>query len=324
MTAEIALLSYRQSEMDFMYQLTKPPMGELLKALPQNRIVQSLPLAPLCTYRVGGNADLAVCPRSAHEAADTIAILSRHGCSYEILGQGSNVLVSDNGVREPMIITTKMNVVELDRNLLIADAGTPCTKLASAAFQAGLTGLEFFHCLPGSVGGATFMNARAFGQEVSQTIEWVDIIKPNGELVRQELTPADFSYKRSPFMDKDVFVARASFRLKTAPRDHIRATMEANETHRRKKGEMDNPSCGCVFKNPYHAGRSAGALIDSCNLKGLRLGRAWVSHKHANFVVHSGKATAAQIRQLMERVRTTVYTRTGVSMDYEVRFLGEW
>lgn len=324
MTAEIALLSYRQSEMNFMYQLSKPPVEELMKALPGDRIVYGLDLAPLCTYRVGGTADLAIRPRSTQEAALAISVLSNHGCKFEILGQGSNVLISDKGIREPIIITNNMNAVLLDDGLLEAEAGTPCTKLASAAFKAGLTGLEFFHCLPGSVGGATYMNGRAFGQEVSQTIEWADVITPQGELERKHLTPSDFSYKKSPFMKEDLLVVRAAFRLQPAPRDGIRETMEANEIHRRKKGEMEHPSCGCVFKNPQHGDRSAGALIDACNLKGLRHGRVWVSDKHANFIVHSGKVTSAQIRQLMEKVRDTVYRRTGVCLDYEVRFLGDW
>ncbi len=324
MTTETALPIYRQSEMDFMYQLTKPPVEELVKALPSDRIIYELDMAPLCTYRVGGKADLAVRPQSSEEAALAISVLAQNGCKFEILGQGSNVLISDKGVREPVIIATAMNTVALENGLLEAEAGTPCTKLASAALKAGLSGLEFFHCLPGSVGGATYMNGRAFGQEVSGTIEWADVITPWGKLERRDLKPSDFSYKKSPFMEEDLMVVRAAFRLKPAPRDQIRAAMEANELHRRKKGEMDYPSCGCVFKNPRQSDRSAGALIDACNLKGLRQGRAWVSDKHANFIVHSGKVTAAQIRGLMEKVRDTVYRRTGVRLDYEVRFLGDW
>ena len=297
---------------------------ELRKVLPHKRIFYDLPLAPLCTYRVGGSADLAIRPGSVEELAETVAVLARNGCRYEILGQGSNVLISDKGIREPTIITIDMNTVELKGRLLVADAGTPCTKLAAAALGAGLTGLEFFHCLPGSAGGASYMNARAFGQEVSQIIKWADVVLPHGEVERWDLSASDFAYKKSPFMDKDLFVARVGFELRQAPWEEIRKTMQANENHRRSKGEMDNPSCGCVFKNPYKAGRSAGALVDSCELKGLRLGRAWVSHKHGNFVVHSGKASATQIRQLMEKIRTTVHKRTGVNMDYEVQFIGEW
>jgi UDP-N-acetylmuramate dehydrogenase len=287
-------------------------------------VSRDIDLSPLCTYRVGGAAALAITPRTIEELAGAVRVLAEAGCSFDVLGQGSNVLVSDRGSTTPVIVTTALDRIELEGVRLKAQAGAACTRLAGAALGGGLTGLEFFHCLPGSAGGAAFMNGRAFGQEVAQVIEWADVITREGEIERISLCPKDFGYKHSPFMDHPVVIARVGFRLEHAPRNEIRAMMESNEKHRRCKGEMDHPSCGCVFRNDRSIGISAGALVDSCDLKGLRLGGAWVSHKHANFIVHSGKATASQIRQLMDKVRDTVRRKTGHLLDYEVRFMGDW
>jgi UDP-N-acetylmuramate dehydrogenase len=291
--------------------------------LPAQRVQRDLPLAPLCTYRVGGPARLAVIPRTSEELAAAVRLFRRREVPFSVLGRGSNVLIADRGLETPLIVTTALDKIQLDGDRILAQGGVPCTRLAAAALQAGLSGLEFFHCLPGSAGGAAFMNGRAFGQEVGQILAWAESVTAEGEIRRCDIDPAAFSYKRSPFMEQNLIVTKVAFRLQPAARSEIRARMEQNEKHRRCKGEMDYPSCGCVFKNTRDLGRSAGAIIDECGLKGFRQGGVWVSHKHANFVVHSGKATAAQIRRLMDQVRNVVQRKTGHLLSYEVRFLGD-
>jgi UDP-N-acetylmuramate dehydrogenase len=217
-----------------------------------------------------------------------------------------------------------MSAISIEGTTLVAGAGAECTRMAAEALQAGLTGLEFMHCLPGSAGGAAFMNARAFGQEISGVLDWARVVNRTGNLSRMEVDPSGFAYKHSPFMERGLTVAEVGLGLERGDGKAIEEQMAANETHRRSKGEMDYPCCGCVFKNPTDGDRSAGAIIDSCGLKGLREGGAWVSEKHANFVVHDGGAAPSEIRRLMDRVRATVAERTGRSLAYEVRFLGDW
>ena len=205
-----------------------------------------------------------------------------------------------------------------------AGAGVESTRLSAIACERGLTGVEFMHCLPGSVGGAAFMNARAFGQEMSRILRRAEVVDRQAGLRVKQTDPADFSYKHSPFMAEGLVVTEVELELDPGSEREIREKMEANERHRRSKGEMDHPSCGCVFKNPTGGDLSAGGIIDRCGLKGSREGSAWVSEQHANFVVHDGKATPLMIRTLMERVRETVKREAGVELGYEVRFLGDW
>jgi UDP-N-acetylmuramate dehydrogenase len=190
--------------------------AELEHRLGGDRIERNLALAPLCTYRVGGSAALAVLPRSTTELAAAVRILGRAGLGFDVLGQGSNVLVSDQGSTTPLIVTTGLDRIELEGPKLLAQSGVACTRLSGAALGGGLTGLEFFHCLPGSAGGAAFMNGRAFGQEVSQVIEWAEVVTADGEIETLALRPQDFAYKRSPFMDRPLVIARVGFRLQHA------------------------------------------------------------------------------------------------------------
>ncbi len=295
----------------------------LAHVLDQGKVVRDLPLDRWCTYRVGGPAALAVLPRTGVELEAVMALLS--GRPFFVLGLGSNVLVSDSGVDVPVVVTAGLAALgrsEDDDFVLWADSGTSCTDLAALALEEGLSGLEFFHRLPGSVGGAAYMNARAFGQEVSQVLVRAKVVSRSGEALLLDLGPSDFSYKRSPFMGQDWVIERLWWHLEKGDRSVIEAKMKANEEHRRRNGEMDHPSCGCVFKNP--PGRSAGAVIDDCGMKGFRIGGAWVSERHANFVVHDGAATARDIRAVAEEVRRVVREKVGVDLEYEVQFVGMW
>ncbi len=293
----------------------------LEEAVGGDRVVLGLSLDRWCTYQVGGKAPLAVFPRTGEELAEVARILG--DAPFQVLGLGSNVLVSDEGLDEPVVITKDLSGMGLDVDGLVwSDAGASCTDLAALALDAGLSGLEFFHMLPGSVGGAAYMNARAFGQEVSQRLVRARLVTRQGDMLSLELSKDDFSYKQSPFMGHDWIIERLWWRLSPADPGEIQSRMAANEEHRRRNGELDHPSCGCVFKNP--SGRSAGRMIESCGLKGFRVGGAWVSEQHANFVVHDGKATARDIRAVAEEVRRVVRDRTQVDLEYEVRFLGRW
>ncbi len=298
-------------------------LAERLAAeLPRGMVHRNVSMAKLTTYRVGGLADVVLVPRSIQELSEALSLLWKVGAEYVVLGRGSNVLVSDRGIREPVVLTTRLVRMGGLGDRLWSEAGVECSDLATVAAELGLTGLEFFYRLPGSVGGALFMNARAFGQEVSQVARRALVVRPRGGLETVELAPEDFAYKRSPFMGSDGVLAKVWWALEPGTKEEITARMEANASHRERNGESMYPSCGCVFKNP--PGQSAGRLIDECGLKGKRFGGAWVSARHGNFIHHGGSATAAEIRTLMERIRQEVADRTGVELDYEVRFVGDW
>ena len=298
-------------------------LAEVLeRELPPGRVFRQVPMSRLTTYRVGGPADVVVVPRSTRELAQAVRILHDHDSPYVVLGQGSNVLVADEGIGEPVVLTTRLGCMGGEDSTLWAEAGVHCTDLALVALERSLTGLEFFYKLPGSVGGAVFMNARAFGQEVSQVVRRAEVVKEDGRVETVALAPEMFSYKKSPFMGSGDILAKVWFELEPGDRDAIHERMEANRRHRQRNGEDLYPSCGCVFKNP--PGVSAGKLIEGCGLKGRRLGSAWVSGRHANFVLHRGEASARELRSLMEIVRQEVARGAGVELEYEVRFLGRW
>lgn len=292
-----------------------------LGAVPWQR---DLPLAPLTTYRVGGPADLAILPRTVAELQATVKAVGVAGVPLHVLGRGSNVLVADSGLRGAVLLLRDLEGVTITGTRLVTGAGADCTRVAALALAAGLTGLEFFHFLPGSVGGAAFMNARAFEQEMSQV--WVHGVQVTraGERVERAYGPEDFRYKFSPLQDSGDLVAELTLALAPGDPEVIAARMAANEAKRRQNGELEHPSCGCVFKNDRRFGAPSGRLIDEAGLKGYRVGGAQVSPRHANFVVNLGDATAAEIRAVIDHVQAEVLRTSGFEMEPEVRYLGEF
>jgi len=299
-------------------------LADDLAVLVGTRVEPNLPLAPLTTYEVGGPADWAVFPRTPEALAATVALLRRRGLPLQVLGRGSNVLIGDAGIRGVVLVLRELDGVEHQGNRLRVGAGADCTAVAAAALEAGLTGLEFFHYLPGSVGGAAFMNARAFKQEMSQVWRAALVATVEGELVERRFTPKDFAYKSSPVQTSSELVARLDLELAPGDPTAIQAQMRFNEETRRTNRELDHPSCGCVFKNDHAFGAPSGQLIDRCGLKGFTIGGASVSPHHANFVINLGHATAAELRAVIEHVRRVVHEQTGHLMDPEVRFVGEF
>jgi UDP-N-acetylmuramate dehydrogenase len=190
--------------------------------------------------------------------------------------------------------------------------------------RAGLAGAEFLAWLPGSVGGACFMNARAYGSEVSQVLRVARVVEADGGLRELALAPEAFSYKRSPFQGSGALIAEARLALRPDDRARIQERMDRIGKERREKHELDFPSCGCVFKNDRAIGIASGALIERCGLKGYRVGDAQVSPYHANFVFNLGAATASEVRAVIAHVERSVEDETGHRLELEVRLLGEW
>jgi UDP-N-acetylmuramate dehydrogenase len=299
-------------------------VGQLRAGGVRGRLEPEHPLAPHTSYRIGGPAELALFPEDAEDLARAVGLLARQGRALVVLGGGSNVLVSDRGVRGVVILTDALRRLEVEGEGLWVGAGIPSHEVAEAAERAGLAGAEFLAWLPGSVGGACFMNARAYGGEVSQVLRVARVVLPDGTLRELPLAPADFSYKRSPFQGSGALVAEARLALRPDDPLRIRERMDRIGEERRSKHELDHPSCGCVFKNDRAIGTASGALIERCGLKGHRLGDAQVSPYHANFVFNLGAATASEVRAVIEHVQRTVEAETGHRLELEVRLLGEW
>jgi UDP-N-acetylmuramate dehydrogenase len=301
-------------------------LSELRAALEAEgvRCVPELPLAEHTTYRVGGPADLAVFPRSPEQLARIQRTAAAKGLPVTLLGLGSNVLVADRGIRGVVVLLRDLAHIQVDDAVVRAGAGADCTAVAACALEAGLEGLEFFHHLPGSVGGAAFMNARAFDQEMSQVWRAARLVTPEGRLVERRFSSELFRYKHSPLQESGEIAAELTLRLTPGAPAAIAARMERNERQRRKNGEFCWPSCGCVFKNDRRIGVPSGRLIDQCGLKGFSIGGARVSPLHANFVVNAAKARAADLRAVIEHVRAEVERRTGHRLEPEVRLLGQW
>jgi len=295
-----------------------------LRALADVRVEQDLALAPLSTYGVGGAADWGVFPRTAEALSGVVRLLAEAGLPLQVLGRGSNVLIGDKGVRGVVVVLRDLAGIEVQGERLWVGAGADCTDVAAAAQGAALSGVEFFHRLPGSVGGAAFMNARAFDQEMSQIWRWARVVTRAGDLEERRYAPGDFSYKRSPLQGSGEIAAQVELHLSFGDPDEIRRRMDHNEQRRRDNGEMDHPSCGCVFKNDRAFGAPSGLVVDRAGLKGYRVGDAQVSPRHANFVINLGQATAADLRAVIEHVERTVEEETGHRMEREVRFVGEF
>ncbi|MBU1241010.1 UDP-N-acetylmuramate dehydrogenase [Myxococcota bacterium] len=298
-----------------------------LKELLENEnilVVSDYPLGRNTTYGLGGTAALAVFPENPDQLGAALAMVVRQGLTPDIFGGGSNVLVADCGSTRPTIVLNRMTHIGFSQDRVSADAGVPSSAIAAGALAHSLTGAEFLTDLPGSIGGAAYMNARAFGSEMSQILVSARVVDPLGNVSTLAFTPADFAYKRSPFREKALIVAQVTLALSAGDEATIAAAMEANAAHRRKNEEDKWPSCGCVFKNPMAYGQSAGKIIDDLGLKGFGTDNAWVHRQHANFVVHNGKASSTEVRWVMEQVRQRVLDERGVALEFEVEFEGDW
>ncbi|MCL2638931.1 MAG: UDP-N-acetylmuramate dehydrogenase [Oscillospiraceae bacterium] len=280
------------------------------------------PLAPYTTFKIGGACDFLV-------KVNYIGLLQKivqTGVSYRVLGNGSNVLVSDEGVRGVVfLIGSDLAKIEVTGDehgdWIHCEAGASLTNLCLAARDAGLTGLEFAYGIPGSVGGAIYMNAGAYGGEMSNVVSAVNYFDENADdgFGTYISDSADFGYRKSPFMGTKKIITYASFELQKGDKAQITAKMNDFMQRRRDKQPLEFPSAGSTFKRPE--GDYASRLIDVCGLKGFTVGGAQVSEKHAGFVINKGGATCKDVLTLIEAVRERVFKETGIMLEREVEVI---
>ena len=280
------------------------------------------PLAPITTLRVGGAADRLVEAATREELLTTLSVARESGVPWTVLGNGSDVVVSDAGVRG-LVIRNRARAITFGDAGAAADSGTPMALLVKRATAAGLTGLEWGIAVPGTVGGAVWANAGAHGGEMGDRVVDVDAWDPiTGD--QRPLTNAEcaFGYRESRFKHEPLVVIGARLALQSAPASEVAARVEAFQAQRLATQPLAEQNAGSVFRNP--PGDYAGRLIEAAGLKGARQGTASVSERHANFIVSDRDGRAADVRTLAERVRETVLASAGVALAFEIEFIGEW
>ena len=292
--------------------------ARLHHSMPELPLLAGEPLSKHTSFRVGGPAELLACPRSEEELAALLRQCARMEVRPRVLGGGTNILAPDGGVPGVVISTRGLDSLELSEDGSInAGAGVPLARLAVFAQKNGLTGLEFAHGIPGTVGGGMYMNAGAYGGELAQVAVSARFLTAEGEfrtLVGEEM---GLGYRRSAFMGLPGVIVSARFRLEAGDPETIQARMRELMERRRASQPLELPSAGSTFKRPV--GGYAAALIQEAGLKGFRVGDAAVSEKHAGFVVNLGHASSADVLTLIARVRETVKARSGIELEPEVR-----
>ena len=292
----------------------------LQRYVPRDNIHLQEPMAGHTTFRIGGPADCFVQLEDEEQLRKVRRYLGLAGVPFFVLGNGSNLLVDDAGYRGVVLqIGQKMSDISVQGCHIIAKAGATLRQVAVAALEHGLTGFEFASGIPGTVGGGVVMNAGAYGGEMSQVVNQVRVVSKEGESMELDNDTMEFRYRGSVIRGSAFTVTEVTFRLEPGDREAIRAKMEELAARRREKQPLEYPSAGSMFKRP--PGHFAAALIDQCGLKGLTVGGAQVSEKHAGFVVNRGGATCADVLALVDQVKEEVLRQTGVELEMEVKVL---
>ncbi len=291
--------------------------------VPQEDILQNEPLNKHTTFRVGGEADLFIKLSNKEQLIRLIPFLKKVEIDFFILGNGSNVLVSDNGYRGAILhIGDRMSEITVNGNMVTAQSGALMSKVAKCALEHSLTGLEFASGIPGTIGGGVMMNAGAYEGEIGQITHSVLIMNEAGELMELDHDFMEFGYRTSVVKNRPYVVLEVTLELSSGDRETIKTKMEQLAIQRREKQPLEYPSAGSTFKRPR--GHYAGKLIMDAGLRGFSIGGACVSEKHCGFVVNKGGATAADILEVIKEVQDRVYDRFDVTLEREVICLGDF
>lgn len=280
------------------------------------------PMKRITSFRIGGNADTVVYPSDADAFAFAVSCAKELSVPYIVIGNGSNTLASDKGYRGVVFVTTNMRKVEIDGEYLTAGCGCLLGSVGTNASTAGLSGAEFANGIPGTVGGAVYMNAGAYGGQMSDIVcSTVCYDVDSGEVITLDNASHNFGYRHSIFMEKNYIVLCSTLKLSKGATDAIKAKMNEHLKARREKQPLEYPSAGSVFKRPE--GYFAGKLIEDAGLKGVSVGGAMVSPKHAGFIINTGDATASDVLSLVDIIKEKVLSMFGVELECEIRFVGE-
>lgn len=297
--------------------------NKFCNCLGSDNVKQQEPMSRHTTFRIGGPADFYLCPHSTKEVQEVVEICKEEKLPYFVLGNGSNLLVSDKGYRGVVIQLWKnFSDITVKDCCIQAKAGALLSKVAAEALEAGLTGMEFASGIPGTIGGAAFMNAGAYGGEMKDIVKSVKVLDTQGEIRVLSKEELKMGYRTSIVKEKGYTVLSVELELTKGNQEEIRNTMEDLKERRTSKQPLEMPSAGSTFKRPE--GYFAGKLIMDSGLRGFSVGGAQVSEKHCGFVVNKGGATAMDVLTLIREVQRKVKEQFGVNLETEVQFLGEF
>ena len=295
---------------------------KLNNVIGKDSILIDEPMSRHTTFRVGGPADFFVTPKAKEEVRDVVRICKEAGMPYYIIGNGSNLLVSDAGYRGVIVqIYKEMNEVKVEGDLVKAQAGALLSGIAAKALGAELSGFEFASGIPGTIGGACVMNAGAYGGEMKDVLESVTVLTGEGKIIELGRNELELGYRTSVIAKKGYIVLGAVLKLERGDGEKIKTYMDELKEKRVTKQPLEYPSAGSTFKRPE--GYFAGKLIEDAGLRGFQVGGAQVSEKHCGFVINRDHATAADIMELMRQVQIRVKENSGVDLEPEVKRLGD-
>lgn len=289
--------------------------------VPKEDILKEEPMCKHTTFRIGGEASCFIRISSWEQLSKLIPYFKQVDVPCFILGNGSNLLVSDHGYQGVILqIGDKLSQIETEGNIMKVQAGALLSKAAKTALDQGLTGLEFASGIPGTIGGGVVMNAGAYGGEMKQIVESVTVLSDDGEILRLDNDTMEFGYRTSVIKKYPFTVLEVTLKLKEGSREEIQERMEDFAARRKEKQPLEFPSAGSTFKRPE--GYFAGKLIMDAGLRGYSIGGARISEKHCGFVVNTGKATARDVADVIEEVQERVKDRFGVLLEREIIYLG--
>ncbi|MFA5635944.1 MAG: UDP-N-acetylmuramate dehydrogenase [Anaerovoracaceae bacterium] len=302
--------------MDLIYRV-------LLEEMDSHQLIKEAPMQAYTSFKAGGKAALLVVPQDIVQLQYAMQVIAKEKVPYFIMGNGTNLLVRDGGYSGIIVkIGSALSGIEARGNLIEAQAGALLKDVADKALRMSLTGFEFASGIPGSIGGAAFMNAGAYDGEMKRVVEKVQVLSKDGSRIYSlTVEEMEYGYRKSILMERNEIVLSATMRLTAGDRDQIALKMEDLNTRRRQKQPQNYPSAGSFFKRP--PGNYAGTLIQTSGLKGTSVGGAMVSDLHAGFIINTGGATASDITALMKLVQDRVFADAGVRLEPEIRIIGE-
>lgn len=311
------------NEKERLTRMKQEVYSRLEGVLTKGQLLKNEPMKKHTTFRIGGAADCFAAPATKEEVKEIVAVCKEMQVPYYIVGNGSNLLVSDEGYRGVIIqLYKEMSAITVDENVIRAQAGASLAKIANAALDASLTGFEFAAGIPGTVGGACVMNAGAYGGEMKDVLVEVTVLTQDGEILVLPKEKLELGYRTSVIAKKNYIVLEAVIQLAEGKQEDIKAIMDDLREKRVSKQPLEYPSAGSTFKRPE--GYFAGKLIQDAGLRGFRVGGAQVSEKHCGFVINAGDATAKDVDDLMKQVSAKVMEQFGVVLEPEVKRLGEF
>lgn len=281
---------------------------------------QNEPMRAHTTFKIGGEADIFIIPASPAALISAVKKCTELEIPYFILGNGSNLLVSDGGIEGAVISLSGINGISSDGEKITCGAGAMLSSVCLKALSLSLTGLEFAYGIPGTAGGALYMNAGAYGGQMADVIESAECLTASGEIKTLKKEDMRLGYRSSVFKKGGLIIISLTLALKKGDKAEIKAEMDELLNRRKQKQPLEYPSAGSTFKRPE--GHFAGALIEQCGLKGVSVGGAQVSEKHAGFIINRGGATASDILSLIKHVQARVKAQTGVTLETEIRLIG--